>query len=347
MGVRRFARVAACAVAIVALPVVLATPASAGRLDRPPRPQPVDSTRPSQPTNLHVTAVTETSVTLAWNASTDNVAVTSYSLWGEGLDGVVSVAPPQTTATWTRLLRPGQTVTFHVTAFDASYNASLPSDGATATTLADTTAPTTPSDLTVDLDKVTASKVFLTWNSGTDPFQPVRHEILVNGVPSDDVFSTVPAGTIPRPAVQGAWVRQLDPSTDYEFKVRAVDPSGNVSALSNTESATTDPSSDTVAPTTPTLLSAFDGGSSFCPEELWLRWTASSDDASPLAIEYEVRVNGMINEVVPGATGTITYTEVLGANTVTIVAVDQAGNASAPSNAMTVFTNWAPGGCGI
>jgi hypothetical protein len=40
-------------------------------------------------------------------------------------------------------------------------------------------------------------------------------------------------------------------------------------------------------------------------------------------------------------------TEVLGANTVTIVAVDRAGNASAPSNAITVTTNWAPGGCGL
>ena len=40
------------------------------------------------------------------------------------------------------------------------------------------------------------------------------------------------------------------------------------------------------------------------------------------------------------------YTEVLGANTVTIVAVDRAGNASAPSNTITEFTNWGPGGCG-
>jgi chitodextrinase len=345
MGVRRFARTAACVAACVALPLAITGQASAGRPDRPPRP-PVDSTPPTQPTNLHVTAVTDTSVTLSWKASTDNVGVTSYSLWGEGLDGVVSVAHPQTTATWTRLLRPGQTVTFHVTAFDGRYNASSPSAGATATTTADTTAPTTPSGL--DVNQVTASKVLLTWNSGTDKFQPVRHEILVNGVPSDDVFSLVPAGTIPRPAVQSAWVRQLDPSTTYDFSVRAIDPSGNVSARSNTKGATTLPSSDAVAPTTPTLLSAFDGGSSFCPEELWLRWTASSDNAvSPTAIEYEVRVNGTINEVVPGATGTITYTEVLGANTVTIVAVDPAGNASAPSNAMTVFTNWAPGGCGI
>ena len=91
-----------------------------------------------------------------------------------------------------------------------------------------------------------------------------------------------------------------------------------------------------------------DGGTSFCPEELWLTWGASTDGAEPAsAIEYEVRVNGTIIDVIPGGTQTVSYTEVLGANTVTIVAVDRAGNASAPSNPMTVFTNWGPGGCGL
>jgi chitodextrinase len=345
MGRRSFARTAGCAIAAVALSVATAAPVAAGRPDRKPPPA-ADLTAPTQPTNLHVTAVTQTSVTLAWSPSTDNVGVRSYSLWGDGLDGVVSVSDPQTTATWTRSLRPGRTVTFHVTAFDAAFNASIPSSGATATTLADTTAPTAPSGLTVG--DVTASKVFLSWSSGTDVFQPVRHEILVNGVPSDDVASTVPAGTIPRPAIQGAWVRQLDPSTTYQFSVRAVDPSGNVSAVSNIVNATTRASTDHAAPTAPILLSALDGGTGACPEELWLRWTASSDDVEPQsAIEYEVRVNGAINEVIPGGTQTVSYTEVLGANTVTIVAVDSAGNASAPNNAITVVTNWGPGGCGI
>ena len=151
-----------------------------------------------------------------------------------------------------------------------------------------------------------------------------------------------------RGRVQSAWVRQLDPSTSYDFSVRAIDPSGNVSAPSNIVGATTQASTDTAAPTTPTLLGAFDGGSSSCPEELWITWTASSDGAQPAsAIEYEVRVNGTIIDVIPGGTQTVSYTEVLGANAVTIVAVDQAGNASAPSNAITLFTNWARGGCGF
>jgi chitodextrinase len=343
MGVRHVARISASALAAVALSVAFAP--GAGRIEAKPRPPTVDRTPPSQPMGLRVTARTETSVSLAWYPSTDNVGVMSYSLWGEGLSGVVSATHPQTTATWSSL-RPGQTVTFRVTAFDARYNASLPSDPVTVNTVADATAPSAPSGLTVG--EVTASTVFLSWNSGTDQFGVVRHEILVNGVPTDDAVSNVPAGQVPRPPVQGAWVRQLDPSTSYEFRVRAIDPSGNVSELSNVDSATTLANPDIVAPTSPTLLSAFDGGNGSCPEELWLRWTASTDGGAPLSgIDYEVRVNGAINEVIPGGTQTVTYTEVLGANTVTIVAVDQAGNASAPSNAMTVVTNWAPGGCGL
>jgi hypothetical protein len=72
-----------------------------------------------------------------------------------------------------------------------------------------------------------------------------------------------------------------------------------------------------------------------------LRWTASTDDTEPAgAIEYEVRVNGTIIEVVTGTPRTITYTDVHGPITVTVVAVDRAGNASAPSNAMSGSTNW-------
>ena len=133
MRARRFVRIAAGVLVVVAVAVAVGAPASA----RPrPKPNP-DTTPPSKPTNLHVTAVTQTSVSLAWTASTDNVGVMTYSLWGEGLSGVVSSPHPQTSGTWTGL-RPGQTVTFRVTAFDARYNASQPSDPVTATSVPDT-----------------------------------------------------------------------------------------------------------------------------------------------------------------------------------------------------------------
>jgi hypothetical protein len=156
--------------------------------------------------------------------------------------------------------------------------------------------------------------------------------------PNADI--TTPAGTFPRPASEGAFVRQLEPSTSYTFTVRSRDASGNVSGPSEAVTATTLPSTDTVAPTAPVLVSARDGGVGACPEELWLEWTASSDDVDGSLLEYEVRVNGVINEVAYGRFW-VAYTEVAGDNVVTIVAVDRAGNASAPSNPLTVRTTFA------
>jgi hypothetical protein len=340
MPVRPFARAAAGIAVVAALLLMAGAPTEAA-----PRPPRGDRTPPTAPTNVQVTAVTETSVTVAWNPSTDNVGVVSYSLWPEGLGiGVVSVAHPQTTGTWIRGLRPGQTYTFHVTAFDAAFNRSA--DGTvTVTTRPDTHPPSTPTGLSVR--GVDGSEVQLLWNASTDDVGPIRYEILVNGVVTLNATPGATPGTFPPPSGQLSWVRQLEPGTTYQFAVRAVDGSGNRSGSSNTVSATTAPSHDTTPPTTPTLLSANGGGTGTCPEEIWLRWTRSTDNVDPQsAIDYEIRINGTINEVQTGIAGTVAYTDVLGPNRVTIVAVDRAGNASAPSNAIDVTTNWGFGGCG-
>jgi hypothetical protein len=139
------------------------------------------------------------------------------------------------------------------------------------------------------------------------------------------------------------WVRQLAPGRTHAFAVQAVDAAGNASGTSAAVTATTAPSADVTAPGTPTLTRATDGGTGSCPEEIWAGWTAVTDDGPAAEIEYEFRINGVINEAAAGFTQTIAYTEVSGANTVTVVAVDRAGNASAPSNAITVSVG---GGCG-
>lgn len=300
---------------------------------------PRDTTPPTTPTNLRATQVTQTSVTLAWGPSTDNVGVTQYAAWAPATPGVPAVAPvrvppSQTTATLTSL-RPNSTYNFRVQAFDGtnwSWQAEL-----TVTTPRELVAPSAPSGLTVS--GVTAATAQLTWNSSTDDFGPVSYEVLVNGVPSPNTLSSRPAGTPPGP-VSGASVRQLEPGTTYQLAVRARDGSGNLSAASNAVTITTGPNPDVTAPTTPALLSANIGAAGYCPDEIWLRWTASTDDGPASGIEYEVRVNGTIIELVNWGTNTVSYTEVHGLITVTIVAVDQAGNASGPSNSMTGRTNW-------
>ncbi len=201
----------------------------------------------------------------------------------------------------------------------------------------DTTAPTTPTNLTVL--GVNGSKVELRWGSSIDLLSQVSYEVLVNGVPTPNAWSTISAGTFPRPSMAGAIVRQLEPGTTYSFAVRAKDAAGNLSGLTSTVTATTAPSSDTTAPTTPTLLSADDGGDGSCPAELEARWTPSTDDSG--FVEYEVRGNGVIQAVITG-TRLLDYTELLGHVLITIVAVDAAGNASPPSNAIDMIVRYNP-----
>jgi chitodextrinase len=345
MRVGRLVRIFAAVVLATGAAVVAATPATAAR-PGPGR----DTQPPSTPANLHATAVTQTSVSLAWNASTDNVGVLNYAVWAPGVTPVWTTAP-QTNATVSGL-HPGTTYAWRVQAWDGT-NWSFPSVAVDVTTAPDTVAPSTPGGLDlasevygVPVDNLTASTVLVRWTNSTDDFGPISYQVLVDGTVSPNVYSTRPAGT-PYGATSTVWVRQLEPSATYVISVRAVDGGGNVSAPSNTLTVTTEASSDTTAPTSPTLTSANSGGNGACPEELWLRWTASTDDVDPASlIEYEVRVNGTIIEVVPGGTETIAYTETGGTNNVTIVAVDRAGNAAAPSNSIPVPLDWS-GGCNL
>lgn len=328
--------VAATAAGLLVTSILAAGPAIAARRDTIP---------PTMPPNLHTTQVTETSVTLAWDRSTDNVGVQEYAAWTPG-QPIVRTPPDQTTATFTSL-RPNTSYHFRVQAWDG-WNWSFQNE-LVVTTRKELVAPTAPSGLRLSdemlgsrVDGLTASTVLLAWNSSTDDFGPISYEVLVNGVPSPDVWDFWPAGSARGP-VSGAWARQLRPGTTYGLSVRARDDSGNVSAPSNTVTVTTDQSTDTSAPTTPTLLSAAIGMTGTCPDEIWTEWSASGDGTQPASsIDYEVRINGVILSVVTGATRQIDYTDVLGPIAVTVVAVDRAGNASAPSNAIHGATNWAP-----
>jgi len=88
-----------------------------------------DTTAPTAPANLRVTGKTSTSVSLAWNASSDNVGVTGYIVKYGGS----SVNVTGTTATVGGLAS-GTSYTFTVQARDAAGNISPASNAVTATT---------------------------------------------------------------------------------------------------------------------------------------------------------------------------------------------------------------------
>jgi len=87
---------------------------------------------------------------------------------------------------------------------------------------------------------------------------------------------------------------------------------------------------DTAPPSTPSGLSA----NVFGDGETWLSWGASTDNATPSGlIVYEVFLNGRFDQGIGGGyTQAILYADQGVLNTIEVVAVDGAGNRSAPAS---------------
>src|SRR5437762_2119802 len=92
---------------------------------------PLDTQAPSIPTNLAASAITPTTLTLSWNAATDNVAVAGYRVYR---NGTLAASPSGTSASITGLLA-SVLYSFTVSAVDAAGNASALSAPLSVTTL--------------------------------------------------------------------------------------------------------------------------------------------------------------------------------------------------------------------
>ncbi|MEU1726002.1 glycosyl hydrolase family 18 protein [Actinomadura sp. ATCC 39365] len=185
-----------------------------------------DTTAPSVPGNLRSTGVTDTSVALAWNASTDNVAVTGYEVYRGGT--------LVTTVTGTTYNDTGLTAntaySYTVRARDAAGNRSANSNQISATTTGggggdDKTPPSVPGNLRST--GVSNSSVSLAWNASTDNVAVTGYEIYRGGTLVTTVTGTSHTDT------------GLSANTSYNYTVRARDAAGNRSADSNQITATT------------------------------------------------------------------------------------------------------------
>ena len=105
-----------------------------GSDDSPSNPPPSDTIAPSTPSNLAAANIAETTADLSWTASTDNVGVSSYSIYK---DDVVTTTIQSTSFTVTGLA-PSTTYAFKINAKDNAGNTSGFSSTVSVTTLSST-----------------------------------------------------------------------------------------------------------------------------------------------------------------------------------------------------------------
>ena len=92
-----------------------------------------DTERPTTPLNLIASNITDTSLELSWNASSDNVSVSGYRIVEE-ISGVITQVAASSTTYLMNGLIPETSYKYKVIAVDAAGNESAPSNSVEVTT---------------------------------------------------------------------------------------------------------------------------------------------------------------------------------------------------------------------
>ncbi|MBO0592798.1 fibronectin type III domain-containing protein [Cellulophaga sp. E16_2] len=279
----------------------------------------LDNQAPTVPTNLSANAITATSTNLSWTSATDNVAVTNYEVFQNGIS--IGLTNGNTTFAVSNL-NPQTTYTYTVTGLDNSNNSSAQSESITITTIAalDTEVPTAPSGLVAD--NITSTSVNLNWTAAIDNVGVTDYEIFQEGV---SIGLSNGSTTFP--------VNALTPETTYNFTVVALDAAANVSAQSESIAVLTLAVADTEVPTAPSGLVA----DNITSTSVNLNWTAATDNVA--VTDYEIFQEGVFIGLSNGST-TFPVNALTPETTYnfTVAALDAAANVSAQSTGVTVLT---------
>lgn len=200
-------------------------------------------------------------------------------------------------------------------------DANTPSISATLQPLnTDTQAPTWPQDASLTVSEETSSSVKLTWTPATDNVAVTGYRIHVG----DAVQFHVGAEAL------DATINGLSPSTQYTFRVEAVDAANNASTTGPTVQGTTLAATDTAKPVWPTGKSLTVSDPTVTT--LKLSWSAATDNVSVTGYNVYSVISGdrFLEETTPAGTRTLTVTNLPPAGTYEFVveAIDAAGNES-------------------
>ena len=281
-----------------------------------------DVTAPSAPANLVAGAPNPTTINLSWSASTDNIAVTNYLVFRDTLPSpIASVVGTTFSDTG---LTPLSSHSYRVIASDGAGNLSGFSNTATANTPADTTAPSSPTNLAgVGSNSTTIN---LSWTASTDNVGVVGYNVFRDG-------GALPIATVSATNFSDTG---LAISSTHTYTVKAFDGSNNQSTASNTATAST-LGNDTIPPTVPTGLTATGANTT----TIDLNWTASTDN---FAVQgYKVFRDGGATEIATVSTTSFSDTglAVNSTHTYQVAAFDGANNQSAKSNTASATTQLA------
>ena len=186
-----------------------------------------DTEAPSAPGNPAASSVTQSSLTLGWTASSDNIGVTSYTITYSA-PGQGSVTQSSSTSSISISgLTSSTTYTFSVTARDAAGNVSAASTVSVNTSdpVVDTESPSVPGGIIIG--EITATSIELFWTASTDNIGVSGYKVFEGGVAVTSVSD-------PSAVISG-----LTPDTLYTFTIQAFDAAGNYSGSSAPAAAKT------------------------------------------------------------------------------------------------------------
>lgn len=240
-----------------------------------------DTTPPSTPSGtLTATVQSSTQINLGWGAATDSggSGLAGYRVQrcsGVGCTNFTQIKQQTARTLSDTGLVASASYSYRVFAYDKAGNVSVsPTNTATATTSADTVAPSVPTNL-----KATASspiKVNLTWTASTDTGGAGLAGYKIERCSGASCASYSQIGTSTTNSYSDT---AAAPNTTYGYRVRAYDKASpaNNSGYSASASATTP--QDTTKPTTPTSLAA----SVLSSTSIKLTWAAATDSGGNLS----------------------------------------------------------------
>lgn len=180
-----------------------------------------DTQAPSTPLNVTLSNISLNSIDVSWDASTDNIGVTGYNVY---VNGVLTEQTTNTTISMTNL-NTNTNYTFSVVAKDLINNMSAASAVVNGSTLQDANPPTIPTDVVISNETDTSFKV--SWTASTDNNAIANYEIYVDNILNGTTTNTFYT------------VSGLSSSTTYAVEVLAKDTDNNKSDKTAETSATT------------------------------------------------------------------------------------------------------------